>query len=325
MRRREFLGVIGVVASSPLVARAEQPAVPVIGFLSSGSRVFDASRLTAFHQGLNEAGYVEGRNVAIEVSWAENHTDRLPALAADLVHRPVTVIAAAGINAALAAKMATMTIPIVFVTGVDPVATGLVASLSRPGGNLTGVTDLSAELGQKHLQLLHEVVTTARTVALLVNPANPNAEILPRELKAAGRNLGLVLHVLHASTERDFTAAFAALSKLGAGALVIGTDAFFNRQSEQLGALTIQHGVPAIHALRPFVVAGGLMTYGGSLTESYRLAGLYAGKILNGAKSADLPVQQSTKVELIINMKTARALGLTIPPALLVRADEVIE
>jgi ABC-type uncharacterized transport system substrate-binding protein len=187
------------------------------------------------------------------------------------------------------------------------------------------VTDLAAELGQKHLELLHEAVATARIVALLVNPTNPNAEILPRELKAAGHNLGVVLHVLHASNERDFAAAFAALSKLRAGALVIGTDAFFNRQSEQLGALTVQHAVPAIHALRPFVVAGGLMSYGGSLTESYRLAGLYTGKILNGAKSADLPVQQSTKVELIINMKTARLLGLTIPPTLLARADEVIE
>jgi putative tryptophan/tyrosine transport system substrate-binding protein len=187
------------------------------------------------------------------------------------------------------------------------------------------VTDLAAELGQKHLELLHEVVTTARAVALLVNPVNPNAKLLPRELQAAGHSLGLLLHVLHASSDRDFAGAFAALSKLRAGALVIGTDAFFNRQSEQLGALTVQHAVPAIHALRPFVVAGGLMSYGGSLTESYRLAGLYTGKILNGAKSADLPVQQSTKVELIINMKTAKALGLTIPPTLLARVDEVIE
>jgi putative tryptophan/tyrosine transport system substrate-binding protein len=299
--------------------------MPVVGFLSSGSQEFDASRLRAFHQGLNEAGYVEGRNVAIEVSWAENHTDQLPALAAKMASRSVTVITAAGINAALAAKIATTTIPIVFVTGVDPVETGLVASLSRPGGNLTGVTDLAAELGQKHLELLHEAVTTASIVALLVNPANPNAKILPRELQAAAPNLGLVLHVLHASSERDFATAFAALGKLRAGALVIGTDAIFNRRSERLGALTVQHAVPAIHALRPFVIAGGLMSYGGSLTDSYHLAGTYTGKILNGARPADLPVQQSTKVELIINMKTARLLGLTIAPALLARADEVIE
>jgi putative ABC transport system substrate-binding protein len=210
------------MAGWSLDTSAQQPAMPVVGFLSSGSREFDASRLTAFRQGLNEAGYVEGRNVAIEGSWAENHTERLPALATDLARRPVTVIAAVGINAALGAKIATTTIPIVFVTGVDPVATGLVASLSRPGGTLTGVTDLAAELGQKHLELLRAVVTTARIVALLVNPANPNAKILPRELQAAGHKLGLVLHVLHASSERDFAEAFAVLSKLRACALVIG-------------------------------------------------------------------------------------------------------
>jgi len=279
----------------------------------------------AFRQGLSETGYVEGRNVAIEYRSADGQYDRLPALAADLVRRKVSVIAATGTPTGLPAKAATTTIPIVFVTGSDPVEQGLVASLNRPGGNLTGATTLAVELGQKRLELLHEVVPTATLIGVLVNPTGPNLKAVLRDLQAAARTLGLPIHVLHASTERDFDTVFATLVQLRAGALVIGTDTFFNSQSGKLAALTVRHAVPAIYQYREFAAAGGLMSYAGSITDAYRLAGVYTGRILKGEKPSDLPVQQSTKVELFINLKTAKALGITIPQSVLVRADEVIQ
>ncbi len=328
MRRREIIMLLGGAAVSsvswPLAARAQQPAMPVIGFLGSESPDLWTSRLRAFRRGLSEAGYDEGRNLTIEFRWAEGQYDRLPTLAVDLVQRQVSVIVANG-PATVAAKAATATIPIVFVTGFDPVKHGLVASLNRPGGNLTGVSNLNAELAPKRLELLRELVPTATIVAFLVNPANPNAETLSQDAQAAARTLGLELHVLHASTERDFDTAFATLLRQRAGALVIGTDGFFVGQSERLGALTVRHAVPAIFQGRQFAAAGGLMSYGGIDTDAHRLMGVYTGRILKGAKPADLPVEQSTKVELIINLKTAKALGLTVPLIMQMTADEVIE
>jgi putative ABC transport system substrate-binding protein len=324
MKRREFITLLGGASAWPFVARAQQPAIPVIGFLSSGSKF--PERVRAFLQTLAEAGYIEGQTVAVEYRWAEGQYDRLPAFAADLVRRRVNVIVTPdGVLTAQAAKAATTTIPIVFAAGADPVAFGLVASLSRPGGNLTGASALNVELGPKRLALLHELVPTAATIALIVNPSNPNAETLARDLQAAARTLGLDLHVLHASADRDLDTVFAEMAKLHAGGLVIGTDPFLLAHSEQFAALALRHAMPAIYQYREFVAAGGLMSYAGSFTEGYRLAGLYTGRILKGEKPADLPVQQFTKVELILNLKTAKALGLTVPPNLLAIADEVIE
>jgi putative ABC transport system substrate-binding protein len=284
-------------------------------------------RLRAFHDGLRETGYVEGRNLAIEYRWAEGRNDRLPALAADLVRRQVSVIVTAGSTpATLAAREATTTIPILFYIGANPVEAGLVASLSRPGGNLTGVVTLNVEVGAKRLELLHELVPTATMIAALINPTNPVlAETLTRDLQAAAGTLGLQLHVLHASSERDFDTAFASLVKLRAEGLVIGSDALFNSQSEKLAALTARHAVPAIYQFREFVSAGGLMSYGTTVVDTYRPLGVYTGRVLKGEKPAELPVQQATRLELIINLKTAKTLGLAVPLPLLGRADEVIE
>jgi putative tryptophan/tyrosine transport system substrate-binding protein len=326
MKRREFLTLLGGAAAVwPLVARAQQPTMPVIGFLGSTSPDLYAHLVRAFRQGLSKMGFVDGQNVAIEFRWAESQYERLSALATDLVRRRVAVITAGGLPAALAAKAATATIPIVFSMGVDPVAFGLVASLNRPGGNVTGVTNLNLELLPKQLEVLHELVPTASAMAALVNQTNPNAESHSIELRAAARTLGLELHILHASTERDFDTVFATLVQLRAGGLVIGADAFFVSRAKQLGALTARHAVPAIYQFREFAAAGGLLSYGSSLTDAYREVGVYTGRVLKGEKPADLPVQQSTKVELVINLKTALALGLDVPLHLQQRADEVIE
>jgi putative tryptophan/tyrosine transport system substrate-binding protein len=325
LRRREFITLLGGGAAWPLTARAQQPAMPVIGLLGSASAQRYAAQVAAFRQGLEEAGYSTA-NLAIEYRWAEDQYERLPALAAELVRRQVSVIAAiGGVPAALAAKAATTTIPIVFQTGADPVAVGLVVSLSRPGGNVTGVTALNVELGPKQLELLHELVPTATLFAVLINPSSPLAETLSKNLQAAARTLGLQLHVLQASTERDFDPVFTTLIQLRAGGLVITPDAFFVGRSEQLAALALRDSVPTVHHYREFAVAGGLMSYGTSVRDSYRLVGVYTGRILKGENPADLPVQQSTKVELFLNLKTAKAFGLTFPLSLLGRADEVIE
>ena len=324
MKRRDPISLIAGAAAWPLAARAQQP-MPVIGYLSPGSPESDAFRLTAFRQGLNETGYVEGQSVAIEYRGAQGENDRLPALAADLVRRQVTVIAAGGPNPAVAAKAATSTIPIVFVVGIDPVQSGLVASLNRPGGNVTGVVILSEELAAKRLDLLHELVPKAAVVAVLVNPTNPVSDPQTRNLQDAARSLGLQLHVLRASTASEIDAAFASLVELRAGALVFGGGPFFTNQRVQIVGLAARHSVPAIYGVRLFPAAGGLMSYGADLADSFRQAGVYAGKILKGAKPADLPVEQAVKLELVINLKTARTLGLTVPLTLLGRADEVIE
>jgi putative tryptophan/tyrosine transport system substrate-binding protein len=327
MRRREFIAVLGASAfAAPLPGRAQQTATPVIGFLNSASPALFARPLQAFHKGLGESGYIEGQTVTIEYRWAENRNDRLPALAADLVQRPVTVIAATTGPAALAAKAATTTIPIVFETGGDPIRLGLVASLSRPGGNITGVTQLTTGLASKGLEILHELLPTARVIALLVNPSNPAfAESEASDARSAASTLGLELRMLNASTERDFDGVFAELGQSSASGVVIGGDALFTSRNEQLGALAARHAVPAIYIRREFAAAGGLVSYGNDLADSYRLAGVYTGRVLKGEKPADLPVQQATKVELVINLKTATELGITIPPTLLARADEVIE
>jgi putative ABC transport system substrate-binding protein len=326
MKRREFITLLGsTIAAWPVAARAQQ-SMPVIGFINAASPQKYARPLSAFLKGLGETGYVDGRNVLIKYRWAEGRNDQLPAMVTDLIRRQVTVIAATGTPASLAAKAATATIPIVFQVGTDPVAVGLVASLARPGGNVTGVTNLNTELMPKRLGLLRELMPTANIIALLVNPTSPNvAETVSRDLRSAARPFGLQIHILHATTERDFDTVFATLVHLRASALVIAPDTFFISRSEQLAALTVRHAVPAITQFREFTDAGGLMSYGGSFTESARQVGVYTGRILKGAKPADMPVQQITKVELIINLKTAMALGITVPLPLLGRADEVIE
>jgi putative ABC transport system substrate-binding protein len=326
MKRREFITLLGGAAAAwPLAARAQQQAAtPLVAFLNSGSPDGYAPMVAAFRQGLKEAGFVEGQNVTVEYRWADGQYDRVPLMALELVGRQVAVIVA-NTPGVLAIKTAITTIPIVFTTTTDPVQIGLVASLNRPGGNVTGVTSLGVEVAPKLMELAHELVPAATIIALLANPTSYNAENNTRDLQAAARTLGLQLHVLHVSTERDFDTAFATLVQLRAGALVIGNDAFFVSRIEQLAVLALRHAVPTIHQDRAFVAAGGLMSYGGRFTDSYRLAGNYTGRILKGEKPADLPVQQATKIELIINMKTAKALGLTFPLTILGRADEVIE
>jgi putative tryptophan/tyrosine transport system substrate-binding protein len=328
MRRRELIALFGSAAVAwPFGARAQQP-MPVIGYLSGGSSEADniPDRLTAFREGLNETGFIESKNVAIEYRWAQGQYDRLPALAAELVRRQVTVIVAvAGAPAAFAAKAATATIPIVFNQGIDPVQSGLVASLNRPGGNITGVTILTAELARKRLDLLHELLPTAAVVALLINPTNPVAASETTGLEGAARILGLQAHALEARSPSEIDAAFETLIGLRAGALVVSSDPLFTNQRAEIIALAARHSVSAIYAYRLFPAAGGLMSYGADLADSYRQVGIYTGKILRGVKPADLPVQQAVRIELVINLRTAKSLGLTVPPTLLARADEVIE
>jgi putative tryptophan/tyrosine transport system substrate-binding protein len=328
MRRREFVKLIASGAAVwPLAAQAQQAAaMPVIGFLSSVSPDLYSNRLRTFRQGLKEEHYVEGQNVKIEYRWAEGQNDRLPTLAADLVRRQVAVLVAGGTPSALAAKAATATIPIVFAIAIDPIEVGLVASLNRPGGNLTGVTNMNVDIGLKRLELLHQLLPRATSIAVLIDPTSPAvSEDFLRVLQTAARTLGLELLVQHASTEHDFDKVFATLVRQRAGGLIIGPSTFFIGREAQLAALALRHAVPAIYPYRPFVAAGGLVSYGSDETEYYRLVGRYAGKILKGEKPAELPVQQSTKVELIINLKTAKALGIDVPLPVLGRADEVIE
>jgi putative tryptophan/tyrosine transport system substrate-binding protein len=324
MKRREFISLVGGAAAWPLATRAQQPAMPVIGFLNGASAESWAPFVSTFRQGLGETGFAEGKNVAIEYRWADEQYDRLPALAADLVRHQPNVIVANHVSAA-AAKAATATIPIVFTTAVDPVQLGLVASLARPSGNLTGVTTLNVELVPKRLELLHELSPTATSLALLVNPTNSDAETVASDTRAAARALGLDLHVVEASTDRDLETAFASLAQRRVGGLVIAPDPFFVSRIKPLAALALHRALPAAFEFRQFAAAGGLMSYGGSLADSYRLAGIYAGRILKGEKPADLPVQQSTKVELFLNLKTAKALGITVPLPLSGRADEIFE
>ena len=327
MRRRDFIkGISWSAVGWPLAARAQPRAVPVVGFLNTQSARGYARPLAAFLKGLGENGYVEGRNVAIEYRWAEGRIDRLPALVADLVSRQVAVIAATTTPAALAAKTATATIPVVFETGANPVTLGLVESLNRPTGNVTGVTQVNEEMAPKRLQLLHELLPTASVIGLLVNPTDPVlAEAAASTVQAAASTLGMELHVLNASSERDFEGVFVKLKQSQVSGLVIGGEQLFTGHVEQLAALTVRYAMPAAYQWREFAAAGGLLSYGSDVAEAYRLAGAYAGRILKGGKPADLPVQQATKVELYINLKTAKALGINIPIPVLGRADEVIE
>jgi putative ABC transport system substrate-binding protein len=327
MRRRDFIKVVaGSVAAWPLAARGQETSVPAVGYLDPGNRAVNAELIVAFRTGLAEEGYIERRNVTIEYRWAEAQYGRLQELAADLVARKVAVIAATnGIPTALAAKAATTTIPIVFFVGVDPVKFGIVPNLKQPGGNITGVIGLGTELGPKRLEILNTLRPTAKLFAVLVNPLNPAAMPQSMELEAAGNTLGLRVEVQRASTDHDLETAFAALAQMGAGGVVIGADGFMNSRIDQIAALALRYSIPTVYQYRSFVAAGGLMSYGGSISEAYRLVGTYAGRILKGEKPADLPVQQSTKVELFINLKTAKALGLNVPATLLARADEVIE
>ena len=325
MRRRKFLALFsGAVTAFPVSARAQQPSVPVIGFINSASADGYAPMVAAFLQGLKETGFVDGQNVRVEYRWANGQYDRAPAMAAELARSRPAVIVANSLGV-LAVKTEITTIPIVFTTADDPVQIGLVTSFSRPGGNVTGVTQLNVEVMPKRLELAHELVPAATTIALLVNPTNPNTVTQLRDLQAAARTLGLQLHVLHASNERDFDPVFATIAQLQAKALVIGTDGFFISQTERLAALTLRHAVPAIFQGRAFATAGGLISYGGNTEDSYRLAGVYSGRILKGEKPGELPVQRSTKVELFLNLKAAKAFGITFPLLMLGRADEVIE
>ncbi len=324
MNRRSVLALVGGAVAWPFSARAQ--AMPVIGLISSRAPSDLAlGDVAAFREGLGEAGYIEGRNVAIEYRWADGQNDGLPGLAAELVQRRVAVIGAMGGPAALAAKAATATVPIVFGTGDDPVKLGLVASLNRPGGNLTGQTGLLAEVAAKRLEMLHELLPIASMIGVLLNPTNPASATLAKDLRAAAATMGVTIEVLHASTAPDLNAAFATLGERKAGGLVIANDVVFNSRIEQLVALAARHALPAIYPLRAFALAGGLMSYGGSVTDGYRQVGIYTGRILAGAKPADLPVQQAVRVELIINVKTAKTLGLAVPQTLLVRANEIVE
>jgi len=325
MRRRDFIKVIGGGAAVwPLVARAQQAAMPVVGFINAASRTKAYERnVTAFLNGLGEAGFVDGQNVTVEYRWAEGQNDRLPGMAADLVRRQVAVIAATTTPAALAARLATTTIPIVFEGGMDPIRVGLVARLDRPGSNITGVTQLNVQVAQKRLQLLHEVVGNASTIAFLINPNEPNPE--KADMQEAARNLGVELRVLDARTEREFDPAFANVVQMRSGGLVIGSSGIFVAHQEELAALAARHAVPAVFENREFAAAGGLMSYGGSIADAYRMTGVYVGRILKGEKASELPVQQGTKVEFCINLKAAKALGISVPNTLIGRADEVIE
>jgi putative ABC transport system substrate-binding protein len=326
MRRREFIAGLGSAALRPLVAQAQQPVIPIVGFLNSQSAQNYQRQLAAFLDGLTEAGYVDGRNVKIEYRWAENHSDRLPALMADLVEKKATVIAATSTPAALAAKAAKTAIPIVFETGFDPIQLGLVTNLNKPGENITGVTQLNALVTPKRLELLHELVPKANVVGLLVNPTNPAMmEAETNEAMSAAHGFSITLHVLYASNEGDFEAVFAKLTELGAGGLVVGADPLFTSRSAKLGEIAARHAMPAVFENRSFAAAGGLASYGGNPLDSYRLTGVYVARILKGEKPADLPVQQGTKLELFINANSAKALGITVPLPLSGRADEVIE
>jgi putative ABC transport system substrate-binding protein len=327
MRRRTFIAALGGAAAWPLAARAQQPAMPVIGFLGSATPELYSDRLRNFRQGLKEEGYVEGQNVAIEYRWADSHNERLAALATELVRRQLAVlVAGGGTPSALAAKAATATIPIVFAVAVDPIEVGLVASLNRPGGNMTGVTNLNVDIGSKRLELLHEVLPKATNFGVLVDPTSATlSKDFVRVLQSAAHILGLELHVQHASNEHEIDTAFASLGEQRVEGLVVGPSIFFNGRTEQLAALGLRHALPTIYQYRAFAAAGGFVSYGTDETEYYRLVGMFAGKILKGEKPENLPVEQSTKVEVIINLKTAKALGVTIPLPLLGRADEVIE
>jgi ABC-type uncharacterized transport system substrate-binding protein len=325
MRRRNFIaGLASTTAVWPIAARAQQPAMPVIGFLNTGSSQSLTHLAAAFRQGLSETGYVEGKNVAIEYRWAEGRYDRLPAMASDLVRRQVAVIAGNS-PAAVAAKALTKTIPIVFSTGTDPIALGFVDSLNQPGGNLTGIYFFSADMEGKRLGLLHELVPAATSVAVLLNPTYPNFDVQIKEVQEAAHKLGQQIQILRASTGQEIEAAFASMAQWQARALLVGADAFFNNQHSQIVALATRYAVPTIYEQREFAEAGGLVSYGTSLTNAYRQVGNYAGRILKGEKPADLPVVQSTKFEFVINLKAAKALGLEVPPGLSARADEVIE